>query len=58
MCACEVVRHRRQGADGVLAVVERNLSDDQSVLLFLEDAGHETRLPHTGPVWMWRLDIS
>ena len=52
------MRHRRQGADGVLAVVERNLSDDQSVLLFLEDAGHETRLPHTGPVWMWRLDIS
>ncbi len=32
-----------QGADGVLAVVQRNFEDDQSVLLFLEDAGEASQ---------------
>ena len=36
-----------QAADGVLAVVERNLDDDESVVLFLEDAGSTVRVSVT-----------
>ena len=35
---CMQIRNT-QAADGVLAVVDRNLDDDESVVLFLEDAG-------------------